>query len=257
VAIAFSDVALYSGNLEGAERLARGFIQAARAPELRALCHILVACLALASGRATDARAELALAEALDPVWGLEMRGLFAALPFLPTPVDEVSAIRDALARWDPATAPSSSFVIFAMHNDFHPGIRAWLLGLLDLRLGNVAGAVSWAEELAALETTGRGLLNTMRAELRAAVARAEGRPGEALALLEAARPELWFQLTVASPFFSLASFRFLRAELLADLNRTREAAGWYDSIAQRSPYELIYARAARERLAALKGAGG
>ena len=249
VAIAFSDVALYSGNLEGAERLARGFIQVARSPELRALCHILVACLALAGGRETDAKAELAMAATLDATWGLEMQGLFATLPFLSPPESEIRAIRDALERWEAAAIAPSSFMIFAMHNDLHPAIRAWLLGLLELRLGDTERAARWGDELAGQEKTGGGLARNLLAELRAAIARAEGRPGEGLALLENARPELWFQLTVASPFFSLASSRFLHAELLRELGRDREAAGWYGSMAQRSPYELIYARAARERL--------
>lgn len=241
VAIAFSDVALYSGNLEGAERLARSFIQVARSAELRALCHILVACLALAQGRETDAKTELATAATLDATWGLEMQALFATLPFLSPPESEIRAIREALSRWDPAAVPPSSFVLFAMHNQLHPSIRAWLLGLLDLRLGNKESAKGWAAELEGLEKSRSGLTRCVLAELRAAIARAEGRPGEGLAILEATRPELWFQLTVASPFFSLASSRFLHAELLRELGRDREAAGWYRAMAERSPYELIY----------------
>jgi DNA-binding SARP family transcriptional activator len=244
VAIAFSDVALYSRNLEGAEQLARGFIQAARSPELRALCHILVACLALARGHETDAKAELAIAATLDSTWGLEMQALFATLPFLSPPESEIRAIRDRLARWDPSSVTPSSFMIFAMHNDLHPGIRAWLTGLLELRLGDTAAAMKWAEELAGLEKAGGGLTRNMLAEVQAAIARAEGRPGEGLALLESTRPELWFQLTVASPFFSLASSRFLRAGLLRELGRDREAEGWYRAMAERSPYELMYGQA-------------
>jgi hypothetical protein len=53
---------------------------------------------------------------------------------------------------------------------------------------------------------------------------------------LERSRPRLWFQLTVASPFFSLASRRFLQAELLREAGRFDEAAGWYGSIAERTP---------------------
>jgi hypothetical protein len=68
--------------------------------------------------------------------------------------------------------------------------------------------------------------------------------------MLERSRPELWFQLTVASPFFSLASQRYLRAELLRETGRLEEAAGWYSAMAQRSPFELIYAEPARRRLA-------
>jgi tetratricopeptide (TPR) repeat protein len=127
-----------------------------------------------------------------------------------------VREVRDALERWNPADAAPSMFLIFAMHNDLHPAIRAYLLGLLDLRLGDLAAAAGRLETLAELEAGG---------------------------------PELWFQLTVASPFFSLASQRFLRARLLEAVGRRAEAAGWYRAIAQRSPYELIYAREAAERV--------
>jgi hypothetical protein len=135
------------------------------------------------------------------------------------------------------------------MHNDLHPTIRQYLLGLLAVRLGDVAGAGAHSAELARRATGNGGLTDCLAAELEAVVARAECRPGEALAALERSRPRLWFQLTVASPFFSLASRRFLQAELLREAGRFDEAAGWYDSIAQRSPYELVYAGAARERL--------
>ena len=93
----------------------------------------------------------------------------------------------------------------------------------------------------------------SLGAELRSAIARAEGRTEEALSILERSWPQLWFQLTVASPFFSLASQRYLRAELLREVGRQEEAAGWYASIAERSPYELIYAEPARQRLAEMR----
>jgi hypothetical protein len=95
-------------------------------------------------------------------------------------------------------------------------------------------------------------LVRSLVVELRARLARAEGKPAEGLALLERSRPELWFQLTVASPFFTLASQRFLRAQLLEELGRPAEAAGWYRSMAERSPYELIWRRAAGQAAARL-----
>jgi serine/threonine-protein kinase len=242
VAIAFADVALYARNLPGAEMLARSFVQVARSPELRALCHILLAHLAAVQGRGDDARAELERAESFDPAWGLEMRGWFAALPRLETPEEERRRVRERIERWDAAAVPPSSFVIFAMHNHLHPAIRLWLLGLLDLRLGDMAAALARAGELALLPGDEDGLIRGMEAELRAGVARADGRPAEGLTLLTASRPTLWFQLTVASPFFTLASRRWLTAELLRDLGRGEEAEGWYRSMAERSPYELVFA---------------
>jgi DNA-binding SARP family transcriptional activator len=250
VAIAFSDVALYAGNLAGAELLARSFIQVARSPELRALCHIVLAHLALAAERPELAQQELGHAEALDRTWGLEIRALFATLPFLAQTEAELRKVHDALERWDVNTLEPSRFVIFAMHNDLHPAIRAYLLGLLEVRLADLAGAAARLADLGARQPEPTGLARSLEVELRATIARAEGRAEEGLMLLERSRPELWFQLTVASPFFSLASQRFLRAELLLEVGRSEEAAGWYSSIAERSPYELIYAPAARRRLA-------
>ena len=162
--------------------------------------------------------------------------------------------MRDALVAWDPSRVPPSSFIIFAMHNGLHPTFRAYLLGLLELRLGDLASATARLEELYALESQ-EGLVRSLMVELRARLTRAEGKPEEALALLERSRPELWFQLTVASPFFSLASQRYLRAELLEEVGRMEEAAGWYGAIAERSPYELIYAAPARARVAAIAAA--
>ena len=250
VAIAFADVALYSGDLQGAETLARSFIQVARSPELRSLCHTLVAHLALAGGRAEAARAELRHSQALDPIWGLEMRALFASLPFLPVAESELQELQGALSRWNAEEAPTSEFVVSAMHNELHPALRAYLLGLLSLKTGDLASAHDQSTALGELEDSQGGLVPSLSVELRAAIARVEGRGAEALAMLERVRPELWFQLTVASPFFSLASQRYLRAELLRDAGRLEEAAGWYSSIAERSPYELIYAGPARRRLA-------
>jgi DNA-binding SARP family transcriptional activator len=254
-AIAFSDVTLYSGNLAGAEYLARSFIQVARSAELRALCHVQVAHVALAQGKLDVVDEELRRAASLDEAWGLETRAMFAAQPFLPLREVEVRSAREALAAWDPGRVPPTSFMVFAMHNGLHPAFQAYLLGLLDLRLGDVSSASARLEELYGLESQ-EGLVRSLVVELRARLARAEGKPAEALALLERSRPELWFQLTVASPFFSLASQRFLRAELLEEVGRREEAAAWYGAIAERSPYEVIYAAPARARVRALVGGG-
>jgi hypothetical protein len=127
------------------------------------------------------------------------------------------------------------------MHNDLHPAIRAWLLGRLDLRLGDVAGARGRLPLLARPAGADDPMVRSLEAELRAEIARAEGDPAAGIAILEAAPPRIWFQLTVASPFFTLASRRWLHAELLREAGRPDEAEGWYRSIAERSPYEVIY----------------
>jgi hypothetical protein len=204
--------------------------------------------LAQAGGRSQAAAEELRLAESLDQTWGLEIRGLFASLPFADQIETELGEIRRALEAWNPCRVSPSTLPVSAMHNDLHPAIRAYLLGLLALRSGDIPAAAAQVEALAGLRSQ-EGLVESLEVELRATMCRVEGRPDEALKLLEESRPRLWFQLTVASPFFSLASRRYLHAELLRESGRLQAAAGWYTSIAERSPYELIYAGPARQRL--------
>ena len=116
------------------------------------------------------------------------------------------------------------------------------------LRLGDRDAARAHAAALVRPPRCEGGLVDCLATELEAALARGDGRPAEALSILERTRPRLWYQLTVASPFFCLASRRFLQAELLREAGRVEEAAGWYTSLVQRSPYELVYRSVARDR---------
>jgi tetratricopeptide (TPR) repeat protein len=274
VAIAFSDVALYAGNPAGTEALARDFIEVTRSAEMRALCHILLAHLALGRGRWREAQRELDAAEALDAPWAVETRALFAALPWLPPSAAGREAVAAGLERWNADAVPPSMFTVFAMHNGLHPLFRRYLVGLLRAELGDGAAAREQAMALRALPAPGSAaaLRDRLARSVEAGVARLDGRPDDALALLAGGGGGLWFQLTVASPFFAQAFERYARAELLRELGRDTEALGWYASIAERSPYELVYAgpallrraeilerqgdlasaRAARERFVAL-----
>ena len=161
---------------------------------------------------------------------------------------------RDSSA-WDAADAPPSSFPIFAMHNDLHPTIRDYLLGM-HRRCG---WTISTPRARHAEELTRHG--DGRRWPRRIAwprswtptVARADGRTGEALAMLERSRPRLWFQLTVASPFFSPRLAALSPGRAAAGDRAGGGSGGVVRSIAQRSPYELVYSKAAAERLGEMK----
>ena len=205
VAIAFADVALYSGNLAGATELARGFLQVARAPELRALCHVLLAHLALASGSpASDALPSWPPPNRSTRPGGSRCGRSSPPCPSFAARRASCARSRDALERWDPCGVAAEH--VRHLRDAQRPAPRA-------------SGASCWAcsssawatwrraaerlEALAELEAGGP-LVRNFTVELRAATrARPEGGRREALARLERARPELWFQLTVASPFFS------------------------------------------------------
>jgi len=251
IGIAFSDVALYSGNLAGTDRFARQFLAVARSPELKALCHIIVAHMEAMRGRHAAAFEALDKAQELDRAWALEMRGLFAGWPFSVVESDQVTRIRDELTAWDAAATPPSPQLPFRVHNDLHPDLRLYLLGLLNARLGYFDRA---SQCVAALEaaTQGRGVAafsGSLAAGVNARIGWEVGDHASALQALEADRRELWFQQAVSSPFFGRVLDRFMRAELLWSLGRHAESAAWFRSLVQRSPFELPYRPMAEARL--------
>lgn len=87
---------------------------------------------------------------------------------------------------------------------------------------------------------------------------RLEGRPEEALAMLEGQSRHMWYAQTAVSPLFTQVRERFVQAELLRELGRLAEARRWYRTIDQLSLFDVPYRSVAEERLAELgPGAGG
>ncbi len=251
IGVAFSDVALYSGNVEGTDRFGREFLSVARSPELQAVCHIIMAHLALRSGSVDDAFRELDEAESLSVAWAKEVRGLFAALPFVDLPEETVRAIADDLERWHASAEPDAADLPLALHNGLHPHLRLYLLSLLAVRLGDWDRAAEHATALQGLDVQDedRSFVAALVAGTEARIGWARGDAAAALARLDESRPTLWFQQAVASPFYAQAFERYMRAELLAALGREREAAGWFKSLVERTPFELIYQSVVGKRL--------
>ncbi len=239
---AFVEVSVTARNLAGAERLGRAMLRNARSDHFRALCHVAVAHVLLAAGRIDDAFAELETLPALRAGWAVGARALLRTLPFVTTPREALERDREilvhAVAPEPPTTLPS----LLEIHDALSAHLRQFLLGLLSARLGDepaVLQAIEQLSELAVPEGAGR-LLEYMDRTLRAEVLRARGKPREALDALGPARQSLWHQAAMFSPVFAGVHQRALRAMLLADLGRTAEAEGWWKSMAERSPFELV-----------------
>jgi serine/threonine-protein kinase len=256
IGIAFTDLALFAEDLPAVERLADELVGMVRSPELRALAHLILAHLAVVRGRLDDANRHLETAEGMEPAWGLEVRGLLLALPFIPWSTGQVHDARDRLRAWDPATATPNVSLPLAFHNGVHAHLREYLLGLLSARLEEAAALVETIEAMAELpEPAGtEGLVERLERSLDAALNQLRGDSERALADLAGGRNQIWFQFAVGSPFYAGALDRWRRAELLARLGRGREAAGWYGSIAERSPWEIVFRGPAAEAIERLVG---
>jgi tetratricopeptide (TPR) repeat protein len=215
--------AVMTADLEGSERVGHRLAGASQAPDLQAYGHRMLAQAALARGQWRRAWSELAVAGRLDSIPALELRSLFAAFSFLPLPRSEIIAVRETVRRWDGGAQRA---------------LRLHRLGLLDTRLGDTTSALRDARSLArAADSSLAGrFAQTLAASIRAHVAAVGGRDRQALSDLDAAGWE-----AAAPAFVAEAYDRYFRAELLERAKREDEALGWFQSIAERAAYELVY----------------
>ncbi len=239
-------VAAFLGDPTFTEPVARLMTAPSRSVESRALGHVLLAYLELARGRWSRAQEELAEVERLDPAAAMEHRALLSATPFLQVPREELEAQQRRLASFDAAAVPPSASpqVWFAVHNGLHPLLRAYLLGLLNAQMGRFGVARRFAGELDGIEAPPRSgsLREDLARGVRATAALEAGSDEEALEILQGVRLEAWHQLAIASPFFSAARKRYLRARLLHEAGRLQEAIKWYGSFTNVSVHDLTYA---------------
>jgi tetratricopeptide (TPR) repeat protein len=209
--------------------------------------------LAVAQGQVERARAALDSASELDPQSGAEARALLAALPFRQADRAELISARDQLMR-APETVepPAETAVLAGLHPRLHRHLRAYLLGLLEARLGNGARAGRYAAELEALPVPpdAGSLPKDLAKGIRAEVAARQNQPAAVSAAFGGVRRESWYELATNSPFFAQSRERFIQAEALAAQGRDSEAATLYRSLSgQGSTSELSYLAPAQLRL--------
>ncbi|MBI4161377.1 MAG: protein kinase [Acidobacteria bacterium] len=238
-------VSAYAGDIRGAADLAAALTDPVRSPAVRARGHVIRAHLELALGRRSAARRDLDAAGALHRGIAAQHGALLTALPFLEVPREEIARVREELGSLDHAAPPGTETApLWANpHQGLEEQLRAYLQGLLSVRLGEPDRAEALAaeiERLGDLPDSGH-LVRDLGANLRGHAAAARGEPGRALAHLERARMEARFDQSFLSPFHSQAYERFARAALLTGLGRPRESLPWYGSFAQNSVYDLVY----------------
>jgi tetratricopeptide (TPR) repeat protein len=232
-------IANFLKDFTAAEQFAQAALASPRPRPLREHVHMALAWIELAQGRRQASKAEFALAERTFASTK-RMRALSATWPFLPVPDSELVALRGELEKWDPRTdAPDPTpFHISALQ----PQLRLYLLGLLSSRLGDHARALKHASELekSSHPPETAALVRDLGRTIRANVEWRRGHPAEALELLKPVKGEVPADL-ISDPVFGEDEARYLRAELLYQLGRDREALQWFTNGFQGRPSELVF----------------
>jgi hypothetical protein len=247
-------VALFDGDLRGAERISALLLDEERAPEFRVVGHLHLADLALAGGRRLEALEHIDSVSALIPAIGLEYRALHLLMPFAAATRAELLALRDALRRWD-GESPATDFPMWRVYNGLHRHIRLYLLALVEARLGNLSEAAAHAGRLAqlrggpdAIEWEGRAFALGLSESARGHIAAQRGDTAGALAHFERGRLRVSEGLLDA-PFGSQPLDRFVRAELLRGSGAFDEARRWYSSLGETALHMIVFVGPVAERL--------
>jgi tetratricopeptide (TPR) repeat protein len=232
----------WSRNLAGSERLARLMLDRDRHDVAG---HLILAHLDLARGMRRRAVADLPTGEGADEPLMLATRAWFASLEFVPVSAPELQRLRRELTAWRPRAIPigPEGPEAVSLHRAAAPLLRDYLLGTLSVRLGDLAGGARAAASLegAPGATSADRLAQTLALGVRALIARSQGHPEAALQLLERIQQPARREEVSQSPFHAVALERYLRAELLRELGRHEEALGWYASLGELSPFELVF----------------
>ena len=236
-------------------RLAQMLTEASRPAEWRAQGHLLLGCLQLAAGRWAAADSEFASAERLVPDDGLPYRALFALTSPVAIPDSTLAGLARRLRAWDAARVPDrrgNKLRPSAALDGSRTVIRQYLIGLLDLRLGNPEAASEQAKTLGlAPDSDSLGsLAHDYSATIDASVAAAGEDPVAVLRSLETQRFVV-LGYRFVWPFHSHGVARLLRASALGRVGREDEALGWLDGLitAEHSMLDRQFLRAPAYRL--------
>jgi tetratricopeptide (TPR) repeat protein len=255
----FERVAVYTGDLDAADSIATLLSQGKHAPENRALGRLYRAGVAQSRGRWRGAQRELRSAINVAPEEGLYAWAFLAATPDAPVSRDELEWLRDSVEELNVEEPDPRTPIDNLRFTTFRQVSRLYILGLLDVRLGDTAAAGKVADE--AERIARRGERGEARAKervgdvdalaedarsvasgLRGMIAAVGGRHEEAIRLLRSSRPVLSLEF-LASYLGARSIERHALAEELAAVGRTSEARRWHDTIAQRFWFEIVFRR--------------
>jgi tetratricopeptide (TPR) repeat protein len=197
-------------------------------PSVQALGHSWRAGFLTATGRHTAAFD--AIEDALDGHHGQGMiqQGVLAVAGFPPWSDSAMSAVRSQLVAWNAAAEPNCVVdqPLACVHDGLYPVLRLSLIGALDIRTGNVARGVAYADSLERHQGTATAemLAADQSGTLRALAAEATGDPARVLEELDDFQGRFSLVQVRDSPFMGRAFENRLAARALYELGRDDEA---------------------------------
>lgn len=229
-----------SPGAHGARRAARLLLDPERSPYYNRFGRMFLFTLEIQGGRWQSAKAEIDSLKLIDPTRAaraFELKGVYATMPLLSVPENDLRAVRREIVEWDPDEV--TDWTEESVQSlGFHPLYRQYLIGLLSIKLNDKRSTSDAIEELRGWQGESSqidDLGDLLARRLEAHVARSEDRPGEALAALSEPPPELPVGEVSNSPVLGQPYELFTRAELLQEDGRVDEAKAWYQVITEGS----------------------
>jgi tetratricopeptide (TPR) repeat protein len=248
-------MAVFSRDLAAASRIFSLLTASSRGPYARALGHMNLLYLDVASGRQGAIPARLAaLSQLRNTGLTVDWLSVMAAV----SSTDEVPVLRLASLR--------DSLAIF-VGSDAAPGAQQppniallTTFGALCALLGDTATARAVADRLdhpTPGATTSATLSASRAATVRALLARQAGKPNDVVRWTNKVAEFRWFANTVADPLSAWSLDRFIRAEALLSLGRLDEADAWFATIGDHDASDLTFLPAALRHRAQIAGNRG
>ena len=255
------NVAVFTEDLDRARELIPAMTEPSRSTEVRATGHLQDALLALARGRPSETASLLGEVARIDPELATAHRAAIALMPFFDTDLDAIAAHRDAVDTWAPEGGCLSDHPVrsYEPATCVRPVVRAYLLGLLEARLGRPDPARRRVEAIRGFmeadEDQGHG--EEFQAAVLAEIAIQQGDTVPALVALEGTPRHVSYVHALQSIFYSHSYARFRRAQALAAAGRLDEAIQWYSSFDEMALYDLAFVGPAMKNAGVLLEAAG
>ncbi|HEY4216825.1 MAG TPA: BTAD domain-containing putative transcriptional regulator [Gemmatimonadaceae bacterium] len=202
----------------------------------------------VATGNVAGALATIDSAARLQPDRALEYRAMIASIPGLTIP----PGLRAQVRRELDAPAGKQQYSTQLVLRDYFRSLLATRDGDLPTAHRALAELLSRAPHPGpTFDTTVARQIDRLARIDGAEIARAEGKPDSALAILGAPAVEPDFRIPYVWSY-PRADERLLRGDLLAQVGRKKEALAWYSTFPDPGAYDLAYLPVALERRAAV-----